>query len=124
MYPKTVCYGRILSILSAVPFSHFRAPFGVGAQTTIPRAKFKKTKKDTLITKRPPQKKGPTNQHQATRYNLQTAKPPPRPKQGIPRSIYHLGRDIVMGVTQFPTLFSTLSQHLLALLPVLASRDS
>ena len=46
MYPHPIFYW-FLSVVSCRWFrvSHFRAPFGVGVLTTIPRAKFKKNEK-------------------------------------------------------------------------------
>ena len=104
--------------------THFRAPFGAWAPTTIPRAKFKKSEKTNNETTATTKTKTKKNQHQTT-------KPPQRPKNkgypigytnwvgyrygrnAIPRPIPHLtpatsGVITCMGVTLYLALYSSI----------------
>ena len=133
MYPNPIFTGSSWCFLSVVRVSYFRAPFGVGALTTIPRAKLKKKarpKHETTAKK----KKRPTNQHQTTRttpssettatttargivLNISSATDIPYERNAILNPTPHFsasasdsGRIFLTGVTQFITLDRTVAQ--------------
>ena len=84
MYPNPIFTGSSWCFLSVVRVSYFRAPFGVGALTTIPMTKLKKRKNQGQTTKPPPRQKQRQKTNTTHRSRHHTTKPTLRQSKGYP----------------------------------------